>query len=62
VTKLLSVGQGHADLASGRVVERPHVVYNEATRKYVMVCCPNSGGGVKGKEGEWGCGRGCEEG
>ncbi|KAG9238050.1 glycoside hydrolase family 43 protein, partial [Amylocarpus encephaloides] len=33
---LLKVNSGPADLASGRVVERPHVIYNERTKKYVM--------------------------
>jgi hypothetical protein len=37
VRKLLTVGQGPSDLAAGRVVERPHVIYNEQTKKYVMV-------------------------
>src|SRR5689334_19517690 len=35
--KTLSVGQGPSDLATGRVVERPHVLWNEGTRKFVMV-------------------------
>jgi hypothetical protein len=37
VRKLLTVGQGPSDLATGRVVERPHVIYNTQTKKYVMV-------------------------
>ncbi|KAH8669688.1 glycoside hydrolase family 43 protein [Tricladium varicosporioides] len=34
--KTLSVGQGASDLATGRVVERPHVLWNEGTKKFVM--------------------------
>lgn len=36
VSKTLTVG-GSGDLGPGRVVERPHVIYNERTKKYVMV-------------------------
>ena len=35
VNKLLSL-QSSGDLGPSRVVERPHVLYNEKTGKYVM--------------------------
>lgn len=48
VNKLLTVGQGAADLAAGRVVERPHVIYNDATKKYVMVCMERKKFAIRG--------------
>ncbi|TVY28283.1 hypothetical protein LHYA1_G003267 [Lachnellula hyalina] len=36
VGELLSVGDNGGDLGSGRVVERPHVLWNEGAGKWVM--------------------------
>ncbi|TVY52126.1 hypothetical protein LCER1_G005117 [Lachnellula cervina] len=36
VNKLLSVGGSGGDLGTGRVVERPHVLWNEGTGEWVM--------------------------
>lgn len=38
MNKLLSVGGSGGDLGTGRVVERPHVLWNEGTGEWVMVC------------------------
>lgn len=55
VNKLLTVGQGASDLATGRVVERPHVIYNDATKKYVMVCLGLSDGVLANLWDDSGC-------